>query len=140
MPRLRLQTREPALPFPLTTNSSGNYTAKELPIGTYKLTAEAAGFKTMSDNNVVLNAGVIAHVDFKLTFGKATEVVEVTGAAVAVQTDDAKLYSTVSSHVIANTVLAGRDVFDLMQIDRRRCQRDRHRLRKRPRHRGQWRA
>src|SRR5450759_3719284 len=98
----------------LITNSSGNYTAKELPIGTYKLTAEASGFKTFSDNNVVLNAGVIAHVDFKLTLGKATEVVEVTGAAVAVQTDDAKLYNTVSSTEISNTVRSGRDIFDLM--------------------------
>lgn len=100
----------------LTTNSNGNYTAKELPIGTYKLTAEAAGFKTFSDNNVVLNAGVIANVDFKLQIGKASEVVEVTGAAVAVQTDDAKLFTTVGSNVIANTTLGGRDVFDLMQL------------------------
>jgi hypothetical protein len=98
------------------TNSSGNYTAKELPIGTYKLTAEAAGFKTVSDSNVVLNAGVIAKVDFKLTLGKASEVVEVTGAAVAVQTDDAKLYNTVTGTEISNTVLSGRDIFDLMQL------------------------
>src|ERR1019366_7903776 len=62
-----------------TTNSSGNYTVKEMPIGTYKVTAEASGFKTTSDNNIVLNAGVIAHVHVKLTIGKASEVVEVTG-------------------------------------------------------------
>jgi hypothetical protein len=99
-----------------TTNQSGNYIVKELPIGTYKLTAEASGFKTESDTNVVLNAGVIAHVDFKLQIGKATEVIEVTGAAVTVQTDDAKLYSTVSSTEISNTVLSGRDIFDLMQL------------------------
>ncbi|HUJ73003.1 MAG TPA: carboxypeptidase regulatory-like domain-containing protein, partial [Verrucomicrobiae bacterium] len=100
----------------LKTNASGLYVAKELPIGSYKLTAEAAGFKTTSNTNVVLNAGVIAHVDFKLQIGKATEVVEVTGASVTVQTDDAKLYSTVTSNVIENTVLSGRNVFDLMQL------------------------
>lgn len=99
-----------------TTNASGNYTVKELPIGTYKLTAEAAGFKTVSDTNVVLNAGVIAHVDFKMTMGQAREVVEVTGAVTAVQTDDVKLYSTVSSTEISNTVLNGRNIFDLMQL------------------------
>src|SRR6266852_1529684 len=99
-----------------TTNSSGNYVAKELPIGSYKLTAEASGFKTTSDTNVVLNAGVIAHVDFKMTLGRATEVVEVTGATVAVQTDDVRLYNTVSGTEIANTSLNGRDIFDLMQI------------------------
>ncbi len=100
----------------VTSNSSGNYTARELPPGTYKLTVEASGFKTASDTNVVLGAGVIAHVDFKLQIGKATEVVEVTGAAVSVQTDDAKLYSTVGATVIENTVLSGRDIFDLMQM------------------------
>src|SRR6201993_212026 len=63
-----------------TTNQSGSYTARELPIGTYKLTAEASGFKTTSDTNVVLNAGTVAHVDFKMQLGQAKEVVEVTGA------------------------------------------------------------
>ncbi|HKM47109.1 MAG TPA: carboxypeptidase-like regulatory domain-containing protein, partial [Terriglobales bacterium] len=100
----------------VTTNSSGNYIARELPVGSYKLTVEASGFKTMSNTNVVLNAGVIAHLDFKLQIGKATEVVEVTGAAVSVQTDDSKLYTTVGSTVIENTVLSGRDIFDLMQM------------------------
>ncbi len=100
----------------VTTNSSGNYTAKELPIGSYKLTAEAPGFKTTSNTDVVLNAGVIAHVDFKLQIGKASEVVEVTGAETAVQTEDAKLYSTVSSTEINNYALNGRNVFDLMTL------------------------
>jgi outer membrane receptor for ferrienterochelin and colicin len=99
-----------------TTNSGGNYTAKELPIGSYKLTVEAPGFKTTSDTKVVLNAGVIAHVDFKLQIGNASEVIEVTGAAVAVQTEDSRLYSTVSGTELSNTVLQGRDVFDLMQL------------------------
>jgi hypothetical protein len=114
--KVTVTNQETGLSVTLSTNSNGNYTAKEMPIGTYKLTAEAAGFKTFSDNSVVLNAGVIAHVDFKLTLGKATEVIEVTGAAVAVQTDDAKLATTVGSAVIANTTLSGRDIFDLMQL------------------------
>src|SRR5450759_1158929 len=99
-----------------TTNSSGNYTLKELPAGSYKLTAEASGFKTFSDNNVVLNAGVIAHVDFKLQIGKASEVIEVTGEAAIVNTEDSKLATTVSSTQINNLPLNGRNVFDLMQM------------------------
>src|SRR5436190_1828846 len=50
-----------------TSNASGNYTVKELPIGTYKLVAEGAGFKTVSNTDVVVNAGTISHVDFKMT-------------------------------------------------------------------------
>src|SRR5437588_12922877 len=41
-----------------TTNQSGLYVIKELPIGTYKVTAEASGFKTREDTNLALNAGV----------------------------------------------------------------------------------
>src|SRR5712664_1036562 len=99
-----------------TTNSSGNYTVKEVPIGTYKLTVEAAGFKTVSNNDVQANAGTIAHVDFKLQIGKASEVIEVTGAAATINTEDSKLASTVSSTQINNLPLNGRNVFDLMQM------------------------
>ncbi len=63
------------------TNASGNYVIKELPVGAYNLSVEAPGFKTVSNNGVALNAGTIAHVDFKMQIGKASEVVEVTGAA-----------------------------------------------------------
>jgi outer membrane receptor protein involved in Fe transport len=99
-----------------TTNSSGLYVAKELPVGSYKLTVEAPGFKTVSNTNVVVNAGTIAHVDFKLQIGKASEVVEVTGAAATVNTEDSKLATTVSTVQINNLPLNGRNVFDLMQI------------------------
>ncbi len=98
------------------TNSSGNYTIKELPIGTYNLTVEAAGFKTVSNNGVTVNAGTIAHVDVKLQIGKASEVVEVTGAVSDVNTEDSKLATTVGSTQINNLPLNGRNVFDLMQL------------------------
>src|SRR6266852_3097746 len=99
-----------------TTNSSGHYTVKEVPIGTYKLTVEAAGFKTVSNTGVQANAGTIAHVDFKLQIGKASEVIEVTGAAAQVNTEDSKLATTVSSTQINNLPLNGRNVFDLMTL------------------------
>src|SRR5713101_1167571 len=99
-----------------TTNSSGSFTVKEVPIGTYKLTVEAPGFKTVSSSGVQANAGTIAHVDFKLQIGKASEVIEVTGAAAQVNTEDSKLASTVSSTQINNLPLNGRNVFDLMQL------------------------
>jgi outer membrane receptor for ferrienterochelin and colicin len=99
-----------------TTNSSGNYTVKEVPIGTYKITVEAPGFKTVSNAGVTANAGTIAHVDFKMLIGKASEVIEVTGEAAAVNTEDSKLATTVSSTQINNLPLNGRNVFDLMQL------------------------
>jgi len=99
-----------------TTNSSGNYTVGEVPPGVYKITVEAPGFKMISNNAVTANAGTIAHVDFRLQIGKASEVVEVTGEATAVNTEDSKLSTTVSSTQIENLPLNGRNVYDLMQM------------------------
>jgi outer membrane receptor protein involved in Fe transport len=99
-----------------TSNSSGNYTIREVPPGVYKITVEAAGFKTVSNNAVTANAGTIAHVDFKLQIGKASEVVEVTGEATAINTEDSKLSSTVTATQIQNLPLNGRNVYDLIQM------------------------
>ena len=100
----------------VTTNQSGVYSARELPVGTYKISVEASGFKTFSDVGVALNAGAIAHVDAKMELGQAHEVVEVTGQEAVVNTEDSKLASTIGSVQISNLPLNGRNVFDLMQL------------------------
>src|ERR1700685_2320191 len=43
-----------------TTNSSGNYTVKEVPPGKYKVSVEASGFRTVENNGVTANAGTIS--------------------------------------------------------------------------------
>src|SRR5216683_1662081 len=90
-----------------TSNETGLYTVKELPVGTYRITTEARGFKTSTNTNVGLNAGTIARVDFKMELGQTREVVEVTGEAANVNTEDSKLASTVNSTQIANLPLNG---------------------------------
>jgi outer membrane receptor protein involved in Fe transport len=99
-----------------TTNQTGFYTAKELPVGTYKITVEAPGFKTYTDTGVELQAGTVARVDAKMQLGQARELVEVTGEAAAVNTDDSKLSTTVTSAQIASLPLNGRNVYDLIQV------------------------
>src|SRR5579872_1914490 len=99
-----------------TSNAAGAYQVSELPPGAYKITIEAAGFKTFSDVGVTLNAGSTAHVDAKMTLGQTREVVEVTGEASQVNTEEAKLATTVSTTQIENLQLNGRNVYDLMQL------------------------
>src|SRR6266542_5367275 len=98
------------------TNDAGLYSAREMPLGTYKITVEAKGFKTTTDNNIVLNAGTTQHVDFKLQVGQAASVVEVTGEVAAVNTEDSKLANTVNIEQVANLPLNGRNVYDLIQL------------------------
>src|SRR5216684_478333 len=98
-----------------TTDGTGEYSAKELPVGVYKITVEAGGFKTFTDSKVNLDAGSIIRVDAKMQLGQAREVVEVTGEAATVQTEDTKLFTTVGAAQIANLPMNGRNVYDLMQ-------------------------
>jgi hypothetical protein len=99
-----------------TTNSSGAYTVRELPVGTYRISVEATGFKGFTNNNIVLNAGTSERVDFAMQMGQAHEMVEVTGETAAVNTEESKLSTTVDSTQIANLPLNGRNVYDLMQL------------------------
>jgi hypothetical protein len=100
----------------INTNGTGVYSARELPVGAYKITAEAPGFKTYTDVGVNLSPGAITRVDVKMELGQAREVVEVTGESSTVQTEDAKLSSTIGSAQISNLPLNGRNVMDLMQL------------------------
>ena len=99
-----------------TTNETGSYVFKELPVGVYKISVEASGFKTLTNNGVTINAGTIERMDFRLQLGQAREVVEVAGETSAVNTEDSKLATTVASAQISNLPLNGRNVYDLMQL------------------------
>src|SRR6185369_15244219 len=100
----------------VTTNQAGLFTAKELPVGTYKVTVEAKGFKTVQNPSLTLNVGSIQKVDFKMQLGEAREVVEVSGEATQVNVEDSKLTSTVTSAQVENLPLNGRNVYDLVQL------------------------
>src|SRR5438309_11840986 len=53
-----------------TTNQTGLYKFNELPVGTYRMTAEAQGFKIITNTDLVLAAGTIQRVDFKMQLGQ----------------------------------------------------------------------
>jgi hypothetical protein len=114
--KITMTNQATGLSVTATTNSTGAYQVSELPPGTYKITIEAAGFKTFSDVGVTLNAGTTAHVDAKMTLGQTREIVEVTGESSQVNTEEAKLATTISTTQIENLPLNGRNVYDLMQL------------------------
>jgi outer membrane receptor protein involved in Fe transport len=99
-----------------TTTETGLYKFNELPAGTYRITAEAQGFKTVTNTDLVLASGTIQRADFKMQLGQTREVIEVTGEAAAVNTEDSKLSSTVTASQVANLPLNGRNVYDLIQM------------------------
>src|ERR1700730_14767423 len=76
-----------------TTNATGLYRFSFLKPGTYKLTVGEKGFKSVTET-VSVSVGQVATVNAKLEVGAASEVVEVTGAAPLIQTENGDTTTT----------------------------------------------
>jgi hypothetical protein len=98
------------------TNSEGLYRIPEVPVGTYKFTVSATGFKKAVKSGIYIGAGAIERVDFKLELGAQTDTVVVEAGAVQVQTEDSRLSTTIGAAQISNLPLNGRNVFDLITL------------------------
>src|SRR5882762_8709657 len=98
------------------SNTEGLYRIAELPVGTYNFTVTAPGFKKAVKTGLYLGAGTIERVDFKLELGQQSETVVVEAGAVLVQTDDARLSTTIGSTQNPNLPHTGRNVLAPNQL------------------------
>jgi len=91
------------------TDSSGFYTVPDLPVGSYTVTVELAGFKRFVKTAVKLSAAAQLSVDAHLEVGSLEETVEVRASTSAVQTSTAQVARTVDSRQIQELTLNGRN-------------------------------
>ena len=98
------------------TSEAGSYLVLSLPSGTYKITVTAPGFKSYSQSDITLQVGQNARVDVPLTLGDVSESVEVSAAALAVDTQSTTIGSTIDNRRLANIPMNGRNVLSLAQL------------------------
>ena len=97
------------------SDEEGVYKGRELIVGQYQISVEMLGFRTITSGALALNAGTVLRADFELQAGAPDQTIEVSDAAVAVNTENARLSQIVDSTMIANLPLNGRNVYDLIQ-------------------------
>src|SRR5580698_11329134 len=73
------------------TTSAGDYALSPLDADTYTVTVTAKGFKTTTQENVVVNALEITNANLSLSVGTEDQSVTVTAAPPQLQTDNATL-------------------------------------------------
>jgi len=100
----------------LTTDDSGEYNAPSLTPSTYRVHAEAMGFKAVDRENVVLEVNGTVRVDFKLQAGDMKQTITVTEAIPLVDTTNAELGGTIQHAIIENLPLNGRNFENLLTL------------------------
>jgi Carboxypeptidase regulatory-like domain/TonB dependent receptor len=96
------------------TNGSGAYQILYILPGTYTVTVKANGFKTLSQGNVVIQAGEAPVLDLKLEVGTQTETVSVTDTAPLLDADNAVGNSVLTERELQDAPIMGRQIYNML--------------------------
>ncbi|HYE15704.1 MAG TPA: TonB-dependent receptor, partial [Pyrinomonadaceae bacterium] len=98
------------------TGEDGNYTITQLQPGTYDITAEAPSFSRALAKGLELNVGAKLTLNFDLRPGQITETVEVSSAALTIETTKSELGGVVTPIEVENLPLLNRTFASLSVI------------------------
>lgn len=97
-----------------TTSGAGDFAVGNLLPGEYSVTVTAPGFSSF-EQKVVVTVGAKVGIDVTLQIGRAGTIVEVSEAAIRVNTETQTLSQTISSQDIAQMPTISRNPYDLVK-------------------------
>jgi hypothetical protein len=98
------------------SGDNGSYTITDLPIGDYKITATAAGFKTLVIPAITLHVDQSASLDLKLEVGAVSEHIVVTTSLPLLNTESSSVGQVVQNASIESQPLNGRSFWQLVAL------------------------
>lgn len=96
------------------TSSGGEFTFPDLPLGSYTVTAVAPGFQKVQVDKVEIKAGSIYSLPIKLNVAQQATTIEVSAAALTLDTTSTTQTAVVSGKPLQDTPLNGRDFTQLI--------------------------
>jgi hypothetical protein len=96
-----------------TSNSSGIYNFSNLNNGHFTLTAKAAGFKTFTTTDIVLNIAQTLKRDITLSIGSQNQTVTVQAAALQLQAETNQISDLITGNQVTQLATNGRNVTQL---------------------------
>ena len=99
-----------------TTPSDGSYTFPDLPVGTYDVTAEMAGFKRFLQNAITLQVDENRRVPIQLQVGSTSENITVEAQVAQVETRTGTLREVIDSARTSELPLNGRNPLQLQYL------------------------
>src|ERR1039458_8391441 len=98
------------------TNSTGAYSFPAVPVGTYTLTFDMAGFKTNVRKGITVDINQVVTFNSTMQIGEAKELVEVTSEAPLVDTTTTQLGAIVNNKSVNELPLNARDSYQFLQL------------------------
>src|SRR5215510_8330190 len=96
------------------STGDGQFAFQDIPVGAYKVTITAPGFATQTVDKVQVLAGTIYTLPAKLSVAKEVTTVEVSAAALTMDTTTSTQTQTIESQVVQDIPLNGRDFSQLI--------------------------
>jgi hypothetical protein len=99
--------------YTAVTNASGLYRIAQLPVGSYAIKVEKAGFAVASVPPFVLTLNQVARIDIAMKVGQASETVEVSAGAPVLKTETTQVDTIINAATNDNMPLASRNYVQL---------------------------
>jgi hypothetical protein len=101
----------------VSTTTDGTFSMPSLSPGTYTVSVTANGFKSEKRVNVVLTAGQVVQLDFKLSPGSVSQSIEVTSeTASLIDTSSATVATTLDNQAVTDLPNEGRNPYVLATL------------------------
>jgi hypothetical protein len=98
------------------TDSAGLFVFPSLPAGTYNLRVEHAGFRSVEQSGVILDAASNRDFAIRVEVGQLTESVSVSAASEQVQTTSGGVGRVISETQVSQLALNGREYTQLLRL------------------------
>jgi hypothetical protein len=98
------------------TSSEGQFAIQDIPLGFYKVSVVAQGFPSYTVDKVEVIAGTIYTLPIQLKMGQAASTIEVSAAAITLDTTTSAQTMSIQDDVVQNAPLNGRDFTQLIAV------------------------
>ncbi len=99
-----------------TTNAEGLYRLPVLPLGSYRLQIEAAGFQTARRENIVINAGSVVVLNQQLQVGTTETAITISDAPPFTEPARTDFGSTLNKNFVENLPLVSRNPYNFILV------------------------
>ncbi len=104
------------LVYNTTASTAGEFNFADLPLGLYTVVVSRPGFSVLTINGVRVSAGSMYNLPAKLDVAQVASTVEVSAAALAVESTETTLNTTITTQTVQDLPINGRDFVQMVAL------------------------